>query len=322
MEELLARSIWKSTKASEKASDQEVKIFAGLVLLTMDVVKDTTGVQDIIQFCVKLDFALSWQELGLDEPTVWRISKQLAGKIRKPYPVDANLLHMCFVKINMWAEKTKGTRSAATLAKELRAEKLPARQKLAQLKGRRIAFFGDSLMTTLHWGAHAGYPDIIAEYFKTVNPTMEIMNAGIGGHSTVNALKRIDRDIIQKKPATVFFMFGGNDFYCERNQTHGFTLAAFKRRTAKIIAELTKRKIQVIPMTLPPLPEFAGPKFASYSDKIRQVARSAQVPLVDIAVRTQTLAFDDFVACDHIHLYTDGQLWMARELLRWIAANL
>jgi len=322
MEELLARSIWKSTKASKKASYPEVKIFAGLVLLTMDVVKDQTGVQDIIQFCVKLDFALSWPELGLAEPTVWRISKKMAGKIRKPYPVDANLLHMCFVKINMWAEKTKGTRSAATLANELLAEKLPARKKLAQLKGRRIAFFGDSLMTTLHWGAHAGYPDIIAEYFKTVNPTMEIMNAGIGGHSTVDALKRIDRDIIQKKPATVFFMFGGNDFYGERNKTQGFTLEAFKRRTAKIIAELTRQKIQAIPMTLPPIPEFQGPKFDGYSDKISQVARSVQAQFVDIRLRTQALPFESFIACDHIHLNTEGQLWMAREILEWIAVNL
>ncbi len=321
MEELLARSIWKSTNASKKASYPEVKIFAGLVLLTMDVVKDTTGVQDIIQLCVKLDFALSWQELGLDEPTVWRISKQLADKIRKPYPVDANLLHMCFVKINMWAEKTKGTRSAATLAKELLAEKLPFRKKLSQIKSRRIAFFGDSLMAARHWGAHASYPDIIAAYFKKVNPAMEIINAGIGGHSTVEALQRIDQDILKKNPASTFVMFGANDSLGEKSAQKGFTAEAFRRRTAKIVTKLQQEKIHAILMTLVATPVLQGPQFVRYSDTIRKVAHAAHTPVIDIFAKTQALPPETFLACDNLHLSTAGQLMMARELLAWIAIN-
>ncbi|SPU10891.1 esterase [Niallia circulans] len=39
----------------------------------------------------------------------------------------------------------------------------------------------------------------------------EIINAGINGNNTVDALNRIEADVIQKQPDLVTILFGAND---------------------------------------------------------------------------------------------------------------
>ena len=48
---------------------------------------------------------------------------------------------------------------------------------------------------------------------KQIHPKADVtmINAGISGHTTVNALARIDRDVISHQPDVVTVMFGLND---------------------------------------------------------------------------------------------------------------
>lgn len=67
----------------------------------------------------------------------------------------------------------------------------------------RIAFLGDSLT----WGGYGGnFVDIVAELM----PQHEIINAGVGGNTVVNLMRRVD-EVIALEPDVIFVMVGGND---------------------------------------------------------------------------------------------------------------
>ncbi len=74
-------------------------------------------------------------------------------------------------------------------------------------QGKTIICFGDSI--TFGYGVNPGedYPTALA---KMVN--LPVINAGIDGDTTNEALKRIATDVFKKEPLLVIVEFGGNDF--------------------------------------------------------------------------------------------------------------
>lgn len=69
----------------------------------------------------------------------------------------------------------------------------------------RVIFLGDSLT----WGGYGGnYVEAVRERVGTRH---EIINAGVGGNTTVNVLRRLARDVIAHEPDKVLVMIGGND---------------------------------------------------------------------------------------------------------------
>lgn len=73
--------------------------------------------------------------------------------------------------------------------------------------GRNIVCFGDSI--TFGYGVSSGedFPSILGKLVK-----IEVINAGIDGDTSVEALKRLDADVLNREPFLVLVEFGGNDF--------------------------------------------------------------------------------------------------------------
>ncbi|MBU3958423.1 MAG: hypothetical protein KKE91_01015, partial [Candidatus Omnitrophica bacterium] len=74
-------------------------------------------------------------------------------------------------------------------------------------KGKNIICFGDSI--TWGYGVSPGqdYPSALA---KMLN--IPVINAGIDGDTSIEAVKRINTDIVDRDPLLVIIEFGGNDF--------------------------------------------------------------------------------------------------------------
>lgn len=74
-------------------------------------------------------------------------------------------------------------------------------------KGKNIICFGDSL--TLGYGVNPGedYPASLAKMLD-----IPVVNTGIDGDTSIEAIKRIKTDILDKDPLLVIIEFGGNDF--------------------------------------------------------------------------------------------------------------
>ena len=69
-----------------------------------------------------------------------------------------------------------------------------------------IVFFGNSITVGQGAGAGEDFPSLIG---KTLN--VPIVNAGVSGNTTHDALLRINEDVISKNPSIVVVELGGND---------------------------------------------------------------------------------------------------------------
>ncbi|MFA6216685.1 MAG: GDSL-type esterase/lipase family protein [Candidatus Omnitrophota bacterium] len=76
--------------------------------------------------------------------------------------------------------------------------------------GTNIICFGDSL--TIGYGVEVkySYPSVMG---KLVPPGVPVINAGIEGDRTQEALKRFKTDVLEKEPFLVIIEFGANDFF-------------------------------------------------------------------------------------------------------------
>ena len=72
--------------------------------------------------------------------------------------------------------------------------------------GRNIICFGDSL--TYGTGASEGndYPSLLAARID-----LPVINAGVPGDTTADALERLDQDVLSRSPRMVLLTLGGND---------------------------------------------------------------------------------------------------------------
>lgn len=73
--------------------------------------------------------------------------------------------------------------------------------------GKNIICFGDSV--TLGYGAKPGqdYPSVLSKMTG-----MPVINAGIDGDTSSEALKRLKSDVLDREPLLVIIELGGNDF--------------------------------------------------------------------------------------------------------------
>ena len=74
-------------------------------------------------------------------------------------------------------------------------------------KGKNIICLGDSI--TFGYGVRPGedYPAALAKLTKA-----PVMNMGIDGDTSIEAVKRLNSDILDRNPLLVIIEFGGNDF--------------------------------------------------------------------------------------------------------------
>jgi len=77
----------------------------------------------------------------------------------------------------------------------------------ADSRGSTVICFGDSITFGYGAGPKEDYPTELARLVK-----MPVINAGVDGDTTFQALERIDKDVLDKDPRLVIVEFCGNDF--------------------------------------------------------------------------------------------------------------
>jgi lysophospholipase L1-like esterase len=163
-----------------------------------------------------------------------------------------------------------------------------ADQQVQLKKGDRIIFFGDSLTYLAakedpKTGVTKGYLRIVRE---TLNETHKDKNlemdwVATGGHTVPDLLKRVDKDVIAKKPTIVVIQIGCND-------ARRISKDEFKSSLEELIDKLQKADIQVIQCTLTSVGEKHDgtnkddPKLEEFAEVERQVAKDKKVPLNDL----------------------------------------
>ena len=115
----------------------------------------------------------------------------------------------------------------------------------------KIIFFGDSITESCFElfanpagginvikDADSGYPLLVTNRLKKFLPDakIEMINAGIGGNTSEDGLKRVEKDVIEKCPDITVVCFGLNDVANTKPENYGENMAQiFKiRRNANI----------------------------------------------------------------------------------------
>jgi lysophospholipase L1-like esterase len=155
-------------------------------------------------------------------------------------------------------------------------------------KGDRIIFFGDSL--TALAGAEEpkkfvtkGYVRIVRETVKEKHKDkdIEVDWVATGGHTVPDLLKRVDKDVLSKKPTIVVIQIGCND-------ARRLSKDLFKSSLEELIDKLQKANIQVIQCTLTSVGEKHDgtnkddKNLDEFAEVERQVATAKKVPLNDL----------------------------------------
>ncbi|MBC7853181.1 MAG: G-D-S-L family lipolytic protein [Pirellulaceae bacterium] len=170
----------------------------------------------------------------------------------------------------------------------LAAEDDPAARQVELKKGDKIIFFGDSLtslageeMPKEH--VKKGYVNIVREKLqeKHKDKNIEVDWVATGGHTVPDLIKRVDKDVIAKKPTIVVIQIGCNDARRLPKET-------FKSSLEELIDRLQKEGIQVIQCSLTSVGEKHDgtnkddPNLDAFAQIEREVAAAKKVPLNDL----------------------------------------
>lgn len=214
--------------------------------------------------------------------------------------------------------------SSTVLADDV-GELSAVRQKLAMKQPVKIVCLGDSVTGIYyHTGGRRAYPEMLEIALRQVAPEAEIsvINAGISGNSTIDALKRLQKDVLDHRPDVVTVMFGLNDMARVPKPD-------FQANLEQIIAQCRGVNAAVILCTPNGVINTSGrpiDKLLEYNNVLKEVGRQQRVPVSDVYAAYELLRQADPVAwrlllSDEIHPNMDGHQQNAIEICKTITGK-
>src|SRR5262249_7754229 len=152
---------------------------------------------------------------------------------------------------------------------------------------------GDSITNGVRPGVKADetFSALLQDGLRKRKVEADVTNVGTGGERTDQALQRLDRAVLARKPHVVVVMYGTNDSYVDRGQKDSrLTAEQYGANLRKLIAEVRKAGARPVLMTPPCWGKKADPNGArehpnvrleKYVRVCREVARETKTPLVD-----------------------------------------
>ena len=201
-------------------------------------------------------------------------------------------------------------------------------------KGERIVFLGDSI--TQGGVGKNGYVTKIKEELQSKHKDLdiEIIGAGISGNKVPDLQRRVEKDVIAKKPTIVYIYIGINDvWHGEKKPENGTTPEKFEAGLKEVIGKCTAAGAKVILCT----PTVIGEKKAGankldakldeYAGISRKVAAELKLPLCDLRKAFVDYLKDNnpednekgILTGDRVHLNEAGNKLVAETMLKMLA---
>lgn len=157
----------------------------------------------------------------------------------------------------------------------------------------RIVLLGDSITKGVRPGLQAEetFGELLAAQWKRQGVAVEVLNRGIGGERTDQALSRLESEVLSQRPQVVTVMYGTNDSYIDLGARESrITVEQYRENLTRIITLLRTRSIVPVLMTPPRWTKSASPnglgenpngRLEPYVQACREVAKKTQTLLVD-----------------------------------------
>jgi lysophospholipase L1-like esterase len=190
-----------------------------------------------------------------------------------------------------------------------------------------LVCFGDSLTEGV---IGASYVNLLRERLP---PAVRVINAGINGDTTLNLLRRVERDIVPFKPDLIVLLVGLNDvttaYGWPSNRAYyrmlkrvqiKLTPLLFARAYHRLIGRLRARTTaELVLCTLTTVGERLDDPFQAhidaYSTIIRALAMQERLPLIDLRTAFRAALADDPRDGPPYHIWTPLLDWAAIALL-------
>ena len=195
----------------------------------------------------------------------------------------------------------------------------------------RIVFLGDSI--TQGGAGPNGYVTMIRQTLdkKHADLKIEVIGAGISGNKVPDLQRRVDKDVIAKKPTIVVIYIGINDvWHGEKDPARGTLPDAFVAGLKEVIGKCRDAGAAVVICT----PSVIGEKLEGanaldakldqYSDLSRNLAKELKLPLCDLRkafldhlkANNKDNADKGILTGDTVHLNQAGNQFVADTMLK------
>src|SRR4051812_11752190 len=206
--------------------------------------------------------------------------------------------------------------SLALLGLAARAEDLPVKN------GEKIAFMGDSITQDGASGP-GGYVHLTISGLKAVGVQATAIPAGISGHKSNDMLKRLEKDVLEKKPQWMTLSCGVNDVW------HGakvVPLEDYKKNITEIVDKARAADVKVVMLTATVIHENLdspeNQKLEPYNAFLRDLAKERKLPTADLnamfqeRLKAANTPDKKILTSDGVHMNPAGDRVMAEGILR------
>jgi lysophospholipase L1-like esterase len=195
-------------------------------------------------------------------------------------------------------------------------------------KGDRVVFLGDSI--TQAGAAPGGYVTLVREALAKEHKELgvEVIGAGISGNKVPDLEKRLDKDVLERKPSVVVIYIGINDVWHSQSGK-GTPKDAFEKGLRSLIERISKAAARPVLCTASVIGEKTDgtnpldKMLDEYCDISRKVAKETKTQLIDL--RQAFLKHLDannkdnkdkgILTSDTVHLNAAGNQFVAAQML-------
>jgi len=192
--------------------------------------------------------------------------------------------------------------------------------------GDRIVFLGDSI--TQGGVGPKGYVTLVRDHFAHGDTKIEVIGAGISGNKVPDLERRLEKDVIAKKPSIVVIYIGINDVWHSQSG-NGTSKENFDAGLRRIIESINKAGARVVLCT----PSVIGEKtdgsnkfdamLEEYSEISRKVAAETKSGMIDLRKafldelkKTNAKnAAQGLLTGDTVHLNDAGNQFVANQMV-------
>ena len=202
--------------------------------------------------------------------------------------------------------------------------------------GEKVAFLGDSIT---QFGQDAnnpgGYVNLIAKGLEANGVKIEVIGAGISGHTSIDMLKRLENDVLSKKPQWMTLSCGVNDVWHGAN---GVPLEDYKKNITEIVDKAQAAGVKVVILTSTMIgenqAEANNQKLVGYNEFLHSLAAEKKCLLADLnaamqaavtagaeAAKKQPKSAINNLTIDGVHMAFAGNEMMALGVLEGLGLN-
>ena len=156
----------------------------------------------------------------------------------------------------------------------------------------RVVVLGDSITKGVRSGVTADqtFGTLLEKALQEKGHSADVINLGIGGERTDQALARLSREILSLEPTLVTIMYGTNDSYVDKDQTQSrLSQDQYAANLKAIVEHLQRLGINTVLMTEPRwgkkaangLGENPNVRLEPFMESCRQIAKETHSELVD-----------------------------------------